>query len=274
MWGFQIQDFLMILFIRNYLILYVSDWSVHVTCSAIFPLETAKCPILDLYPWHWNHQLSMKTVIHVLFWYPLIYCNFSLRNALLSLFPNVNSTPQHHQQPSLSFSIKFPLLYSYSLFSKATPFTFGNAHWILKTAPQTSSPTVSSMPLCFHYFSLFHCFFFIEHSHTFHLWKCALYSERIAQHHHQQWAPYPMFFLRNFPYFIAVFHLQKHPFLFESGPLDPENSAQCCHQQWAPLLSSPMHPKVRNKCLKYRNGGNLSLYLRVHVQLSNMTTQI
>ena len=44
----------------------------------------------------------------------LLYCKFSLRNALLSIFGNVNSTSQYHQQPFLSCSMIFSLLYCYS----------------------------------------------------------------------------------------------------------------------------------------------------------------
>ena len=68
--------------------------------------------------------------------------------------------PQHHQQPSLSLSMIFPLFYCYSSFSIATPSMFGNAHTILKTAPQTSSPTVSTIHLCFCHLPYFIAFSF------------------------------------------------------------------------------------------------------------------
>ena len=132
--------------------------------------------------------------------------------------------------PFLSFSMKFPLLYSYSLFSIATPSIFGNAHWILKTAPQTSSPTVRSIPLCFHYFSLFHCFFSLSIARLsiFENVHCTLKGLpniiTNSEHH-------TLFFPEKFPLFYCCFSFAKHPFLFGSGPLDPENSAQCCHQQ-------------------------------------------
>ena len=66
---------------------------------------------------------------------------------------------------------KFPILNTYpwpsnhypcySSFIIATPSVFGNAHWILKTAPQTSSWIVSTIPLCFCDFPLFYCFLYL-----------------------------------------------------------------------------------------------------------------
>ena len=86
----------------------------------------------------------------------------------------------------------------------------------VKTAPQTSSPTVSTICLCFCDFPYF-ITFSIKHSYTFHIWKCVLYHESIAQHHHQQWAPSPIFSCENSPYFNAIFHLEKHLFIFRSA---------------------------------------------------------
>ena len=52
----------------------------------------------------------------------------------------------------------FPLFYCNPSFSMARPSIFGNTHWILKTAPQTSSTTLSTIHLCFCDFSLFFLF--------------------------------------------------------------------------------------------------------------------
>ena len=90
--------------------------------------------------------------------FPLFYCSVSFRNALLSIFEKVNCIPQDHQQPSPSFSMIFPSSYCCSSFSIATPSICGNAHWILKAAPQTSSSTVSTIHLWFCDVSLFHWF--------------------------------------------------------------------------------------------------------------------
>ena len=174
---------------------------------------------------------------------PLLDCSFSLRNALLSIFGTVNSTPQHHQQPFLFFSIKFPLLYFYSSFSIAT-------HWILKTAPQTSSPTVSSIPLCLYYFSLFHCFFSLSIAtlsmfENVHCTLKALPNITTNSEHH------PLFFPEKFPLFYCYISFAKAPISIWKWTLDPENSAQCCHQQWAPLLSSPMHPTALPEWLQW-----------------------
>ena len=57
---------------KSYTISLVSQSARVVTCSAIFLLETAKFPILDIYPWPWNHHPSMWTIIYVLFWFPPI----------------------------------------------------------------------------------------------------------------------------------------------------------------------------------------------------------
>ena len=92
---------------KSYTISSVSQSSRVVTCSEIFSLKTAEFPILDTYPWPWNHHPWMQTIIHVFFWFPLFYCNVSFRNALLSIVGSVNSIPQHHQPPSLSFFLWF-----------------------------------------------------------------------------------------------------------------------------------------------------------------------
>ena len=96
---------------------------------------------------------------------------------------------------------------------------FGNAPWILKTAPQTSSPSVSSILLCLYYFPI-SLLFFIEHSHTFHVWKCALYPESIAQHHHQQWAPSPFLSWEISPILLLFFICKSTHFYLEvdTGP--------------------------------------------------------
>ena len=54
----------------------------------------------------------------------------------------------------------------------------------------------------------------------------------------------PYFFLWNFPYFITIFHLQKHPFPY----LEVHNGPG---KQWAPLLSSPMHPTALPEWLQH-----------------------
>lgn len=135
----------------------------------------------------------------------------------------------------------FPLFYCYSSFSIATPSLFGNAHWILKTVPQTSSPTVNTIHLCFCDLFLFYCSFsfsiaMLSIFGNVHCTLKALPNIITNSDHH------PLFFPVKFPHFIAIFHLQKHSFLYLEVHTGPENSAPCCHQQWAPLLSSPMHP--------------------------------
>ena len=92
--------------------------------------------------------------------------------------------------------------------------------WKCTLDPENSTPNIINSehhpPLIFWFFPIL-LLFFIQHSHTFHIWKCALYPEIIAQHHHQQWAPSPISSCEISP----IFHLQKHPFPYlevHSGP--------------------------------------------------------
>src|ERR1700749_1425165 len=68
---------------------------------------------------------------------------------------------------------------------------FGSVHWTLKEYPSimTIIPTFTILLV-----------FFIQHSYTFHIWKCVLDPEHNAQHGHQ---PSPIFF----PIFSDFFSL-------------------------------------------------------------------
>ena len=148
--------------------------------------------------------------------FPLFYCSVSFRNVLLSIFENVNCVPQDHQQPSLSFSMIFPLFYCYPSFSIATPSICGNAHWILKTAPQTSSSTVST---------IHHQFFPI----------LLLFSVSIAilsifgnMHYTLKSLPNIITNSEHPPLFLALkFPLFYHYFSFTKAPISIFGSAQC-----------------------------------------------
>ena len=239
-WRFQMQDFLMILFLCNYLILYMSDWSVH-----FFIWKCTPDPE-NLIQYH--QLVRVEGLLHLLqflhwkqpnfpFWtlildpeitthecrpssmfssdFPLFHCNVSFRNALLSIFGNVNSIPQHHQPPFLSFSMIFPLLYCYSSISIATPSVFGNAHRILKTAPQTSSSTVSTITLCFCNFPLFYCFSFnIAMLSIFGNVQCTLKAlpNIITNSGH-----HPLFFPVQFPPFYCYFSFAEVPISIFGG---------------------------------------------------------
>jgi hypothetical protein len=67
---------------------------------------------------------------------------------------NIITNSEHH--PPLFF---FP--YFIAIFHLAQPLSiFGIMHWTLKTAPSTSSPTVTTIPLFFScFFPLFYCHF-------------------------------------------------------------------------------------------------------------------
>ena len=57
--------------------------------NAIVSLETAKCPILHIYLWPWNHYPAILTIILI---FAIFYHKFSFRDTLLSIFGNVNWT--------------------------------------------------------------------------------------------------------------------------------------------------------------------------------------
>ena len=180
---------------------------------------------------HHRQQWTPSLFVFIIFPYLLV---FSLSIAMLSIFGNVPYTLK--TLPNIISYYDFSLIYF--SFGIAIPSIFGNAHWILKTAPWTSSPTVSSIPLCFCDLSLFHSS------------SIATLSMFEAVHHSLKALPniitnsehHPLFFPVKFPLFYCYFSLAKAPISIWKWTLDPENSAQCCHQQWAPLLSSPMHP--------------------------------
>ena len=129
-----------------------------------FSVEAVKFPNLDIYPWFWNHPQEHVT------W---------------SLFSS------HFCYISFNFSFKHALLC-----------IFGNAHWILKTALQTSSPTVSTIPLCFYDFSLFYRVFFF----FFFSFSIAMLS--ILEMCPVPWKRCPTSSpTMIFPLFIVIFHL-------------------------------------------------------------------
>ena len=120
---------------------------------------------------------------------------------------------QHHLYPLLNFAIFFlNLSFRHTLLS-----IFGNAHWILKTAPQTSSPMVNTIPLCFYDFSLFYRFllFSIATNSIFGNAQCtpkALPNIITNSGHH------PLFFLVKVPLFYCYFSFAKaHISIFESA---------------------------------------------------------
>ena len=152
-----------------------------------FLVEAVKFPILDIHPWSWNHPKHTQHHLYPLLIFAIFPLNLSFRYALLSLF--------------------------------------GNAYWILKTALQTSSPTVNTIPICFYDFPLFHWFFsfriailsifgnvpctlktlpdiifhydfplFIFHLALLHFSYLEMHTgswKQHPKHHHQQWAPSP-----------------------------------------------------------------------------------
>ena len=148
--------------------------------------------------------------------FPLFYCSVSFRNALLSIFENVNCVPQDHQQPSLSFSMIFALFYCYPSFSIATPSIWGNAHWILKTAPQTSSLTVST---------IHHRFFPILFLFPVSIAILSIFGN---MHYTLKSLPNIITNSEHPPLFLALkFPLFYHYFSFTKAPISIFGSAQC-----------------------------------------------
>ena len=126
---------------------------------------------------------------------------------LILKLPSKNT--QHHLYSLLNFAIfSLNISFRHTLLS-----IFGNAHWILKTAPQTSSPTVSTIPLCFYDFSLFYRFFsFSIATHSIfgnaHCTLKALPNIITNSEHH------PLFFPVKIPLFYCYFSFAKHTFLY------------------------------------------------------------
>ena len=123
---------------------------------------------------------------------------FSFSIAMLSIFRNVPCTLR--TLPNIISHYDFSLIYCYFSFSIAIPSIFGNGHWILKIAPQPSSPTVSTIPLCFYDFPYFYKFFsFSIATHSIfgnaHCTLKALPNIITNSEHH------PLFFLWKFPSF-------------------------------------------------------------------------
>ena len=131
---------------------------------------------------------------------------------------------QHHHQSIPIFFWFF--LYFIAIFH---PKKHCFPHLEVCTGPWNNTPP--SWESSLHFFSNFFTIlliFFIQHSHTFHIWKYALDPEHNAQHGHQLFPIFSQIFLLFFIQHSHTFHLWK-------CTLDPENCAQQCYQQWAPL---------------------------------------
>ena len=134
----------------------------------------------------------------------------------------------------------FPLLYCYSSFNIATPSVFGNAHWVLKTAPQTSSSTVSTIPLCFPYLEM--CTVPWKH--------CPTSSPTVGT--------IPYFFPVQFPPFYCYFSFTKVPisifgsahWTLETVPNVVTNSEHHHQAHQCALQPCPIYESDHNRCTK------------------------
>ena len=84
----------------------------------------------------------------------------------------------------------FHLFYCYFSLKKAQISIFGSAPW-----RPTLSPTMSTIPQFFVIFHLFYCYFspilllfFTAKSRNFHIWKCTLEPNIVANNEHPHWA--------------------------------------------------------------------------------------
>ena len=143
--------------------------------------------------------------------------------------------PEHHPQPSPYFFLIFYIFYSFFSFSIARPSIYGNAHWTLKQYQPiiTTNSSKHHPPIFFHILLLF----FIQHSHTFHIWKCALDPENSTQTSSPTVATIPLFFL--------IFSIFYSFFSFSIATPSIYGNAHWTLKQYQPIIttnSSKHHP--------------------------------
>ena len=163
-WRHQIQVlFLMMLFLWNYLILLMSDWSVLQTLKIIFNIiskSESKFSHLGIYPWSLNSAnhfsifsfnfISDMLVfpyleIHTGSWKqhpkydhqqwapsPFVFKTFPDFIAVFHLLLNIITNSGHHP---LFLPVKIHLFYCYFFFAKVPISIFRSAHCTLETAP-------------------------------------------------------------------------------------------------------------------------------------------
>ena len=165
-----------------------------------------------------NAHWTLKTVpsqhhhqsIPVFFWFFLYFIAIFHPEKHFFLYLEVHTGPWNSTHPSpvmtaiLIFFVIFSPFYWYFSCSIAALSIFGNVRWTLKTMPNMVTNHPPFFPLFFSYFVAILLLFFIQHSHTFHIWKCAFDPEYNAQHGHQPSSIFFHFFPDFFRYFIAI----------------------------------------------------------------------
>ena len=175
-------------FFPYYTCFWSRDANVSISGNACWTLETV--------PSQHHHQS-----ITIFFWFFLYFIAIFHPEKHCFLYLEVCTGPWKNTHPSWQLSL-LSLFYRYFSFSIATLFIFGNVCWTLNTMPNMVTNHPPFFPLFFRIFFTILLLFFTQHSHTFHIWKCALDPENSAQHHHQQWAPL----------LSSLMHLEKFPF--------------------------------------------------------------
>ena len=112
---------------------------------------------------------------------------------------------QHGHQPTsifFHFFLIFSLFYCHFSFSIATISIFGNMHWTLNTMPNMVTNHPPFFPLFFCDFFAILLLFLLQHSHNFHIWKCALDPEHTMPNMVTNHPPFfPLFFSLFYCYF-------------------------------------------------------------------------
>ena len=201
----------------SYLAMHTGPWKQHWYFFsffryfiAIFYFALPHFPHLEIHTGPWNQHLPSP----IFFWFFLFYCHFLFCIASLFIFENAYWT--------LEMAPIIPLFFFWFI----AIFLFAQPHF--QYLEICTGPWKQHSPSSFFSdFSPILLLFFIFHSFTFHIWKCALDPE-ISTYH-------PLFFSDFFPYFIAIFHFAQHHFPYlemHTGPW--KGTPQHHHQQWIP----------------------------------------
>ena len=159
-------------------------------------------PFLDIYPGPWMHHPTILTTTPIFFWFFPYFMPVFHRE--MHIGPWKQCPPSITTNPSLFFSDFF--LYFIAIFHPEKHFfsIFGSVHWTLKQYPSITSN--DNYPYFFCYVFAILLIFFMQHSRTFHIWKCALDPENHAQYGHQPSPILSLIFFLFYGYFIAIFH--------------------------------------------------------------------
>ena len=165
---------------------------------------------------HWTLKTAPSQHHHQsipdFFWFFLYFIAISHPAKHFFLYLEVCTGPWNstHPSPVMTtipiFFVMFSLFYWYFSCSIAALSIFGNVHWTLNTMPNMVTNHPPFFSIFFLIFFAILLLFLLEHSHTFHIWKCALDPENHAQYGHQPSPILSLIFFLFCGYFIAIFH--------------------------------------------------------------------